>query len=175
MRWPQIGIDRKKRGKSLIEFSSLVKELIVIGVPPDWASSKNVPDNINFVGYVSDYKILSEMLSTCDGLFNPSYRDAAPKTVSQAISIGIPVLYSNTGGISEIVGNCGEPISDYEYFTGQEVIPLSFDEIKSSLKKMENNWLEYIERAYVRDNVKEYSNMLKIYEEAIKNVLSNSR
>ena len=70
------------------------------------------PDFVTCHGYIEDREKIAEILRQSDAFFNVSYRDAAPKTICQAVRCGLPVLYANSGGVGEIVNGCGVPITD---------------------------------------------------------------
>jgi len=169
-RWISVSSDwnrEEKRGKSLIDFSSLVKELIVVGRKPYWSIEKNIPKNIIFTGYIEDYKSLSDILSGCDGMFNPSHRDPSPKTVAQAVAIGLPVLYADSGGTREIVRNCGVGIYDPEYDYDSHVRELSFEHIQNGFYKMMDELEKYTENANCFNAEESYENMIGVYRKAI--------
>jgi glycosyltransferase involved in cell wall biosynthesis len=103
----------EKRPIDLLKFANLVSKydefILVIG------SSFNInhPAIINN-GYYTNYNLLNDAIHEVDAWINFSYRDAAPKTVVQAIKCGKPVLYANSGGLPELVGSFGLAINDYQ-------------------------------------------------------------
>lgn len=70
------------------------------------------PPNIYKVHYISNPYIVTMALNSCDVFLNFSINDACPKVVAQAICTGLPVLYLDSGGVSEMVGNCGIGVPD---------------------------------------------------------------
>ena len=64
------------------------------------------------VGYIDEPTKIAKVLNSCHAFLNLTYRDAATKTVPQAISCGLPVIYANSGGVSELVRSFGIPIKD---------------------------------------------------------------
>jgi glycosyltransferase involved in cell wall biosynthesis len=52
----------------------------------------------------------SEAYNSCDVIIVPSIQDNFPSVVTEALSCGIPVIGSNTGGISEVLKMFGLPI-----------------------------------------------------------------
>lgn len=131
--------DRKeKRFDDLIKFAELNPDVqfAIIG-------SVNVPSpkNMMKMGYLSEPKDIAYVLQSSDGFVNFSYRDAATKTVPQAISCGLPVLYADSGGVGEMVKNpfpdsgpdFGIPILDSHYLGVEDEVPsLNMDEVQKS-------------------------------------------
>jgi glycosyltransferase involved in cell wall biosynthesis len=105
-------IDENKNLKNLIKsLPILLKKkknikLTVIGDGPSFkqilelASSLRLDEFINFKGYVSDPGIL---LNEMDALCLPSYNEAFPLVILEAQYLGIPVVATNVGGVSESV------------------------------------------------------------------------
>lgn len=62
--------------------------------------------HVRFLGHVQDVPAL---LAVTDVLCHPSLADGVPNAIVEAMAMGIPVLASNVGGISEVVrdGECG--------------------------------------------------------------------
>jgi len=144
---------------------------VVIGKIPNWIDKKNLPSNTTSLGYMPDYKEVSKILADCDGMFNPSYKDAAPKTVAQVIAVGLPVLYADTGGAREIVRKMGIPVLDFEESPVLGVVPLSVGDMYFTLYTIENNWNKFTKKVYENDSWKDFNDMLNVYKEAINSVL----
>ncbi len=66
---------------------------------------ENYP-NIMFFGTVND-KIIGRLLKLCNFFINITYLDAAPNAVVESLCAGCPVVCSNQGGTSELVGDNG--------------------------------------------------------------------
>ena len=105
---------KEKRFNSLMEFAKMCNDtwsdeihINLIG-----ECNKNLPSNMTCFGYMETREEIAIILKKSDAFINLSYRDAAPKTVCQAIRCGLPVLYANSGGVGEIVGDFGVPIKD---------------------------------------------------------------
>ncbi len=45
-----------------------------------------------------------ELLRSCDILLHPKYNDPCPRLVAEALACGLPVVYSASGGVPEMVG-----------------------------------------------------------------------
>jgi glycosyltransferase involved in cell wall biosynthesis len=92
---------KEKRLHDILAFANVIDGILFIfGTMP---KGVNLPDNVTTWGYKSDPKIMCELLSYADAFVNFSYKDAAPKTVLQALCCGLPVLYADSGGLRELV------------------------------------------------------------------------
>lgn len=72
----------------------------------------NLPGNIKVYGYFDGLYGARHIIANCHAFLNLTWKDAATKTVCTAINCGLPVLYANSGGVSEMVGSFGVPIFD---------------------------------------------------------------
>ena len=54
---------------------------------------------------------IAAIMRGCDFLFFPSQLDPCPNTVLEAIACGLPVLYDDSGGTSELMGEAGVPLT----------------------------------------------------------------
>ena len=74
-----------------------------------------VPENITKFGYLEPDSIeFLSVIKQSSAFLNLTCKDAATKTVCQAINYGLPVLFSNSGGVSELVLDCGVGIKEEE-------------------------------------------------------------
>lgn len=62
--------------------------------------------NVHLVGHVSHAE-MSVALRSCDVFLNLSENDPCPNVVTEALASGLPVLYIDSGGVAELVGDCG--------------------------------------------------------------------
>lgn len=117
----------EKRPEELLKFANFIgiynEKILLIG-----KSNIKHPNIIN-VGYIENKKELSKTISSVDAWVNFSYRDAAPKAVLQSIKCNKPVLYADSGGLTELVKNFGVPIKDNK--------KLNFDNNNFNLKDKE--------------------------------------
>jgi glycosyltransferase involved in cell wall biosynthesis len=67
-------------------------------------------NNLLYLGHVSRRDI-ARAFRSCDVLLNLSENDPAPNVVIEALASGLPVLYRDSGGVSELVGDCGVPVT----------------------------------------------------------------
>jgi glycosyltransferase involved in cell wall biosynthesis len=70
--------------------------------------------NIIHLGHLSREGI-AEAFRSCDLFLNLSENDPCPNVVLEALASGLPVLYRDSGGVPELVGDCGLPV-DIETF-----------------------------------------------------------
>lgn len=139
---------KEKRFDSLMELAKMIPEtLYLVG-----ECEMEVPANVIKLGYISDYEQMSKILQESDAYINLSYRDAAPKLVCQAVACGLPILYADSGGLSEIV-KYGFSIKDEkEIFFADDVAQLNTNDILQSyneLKKYPKNKISDVNTNYL--------------------------
>lgn len=62
--------------------------------------------NVDVLGHLNRTD-LSAALRSCDAFVNMSENDPCPNVVTEALASGLPVLYKDSGGVAELVGECG--------------------------------------------------------------------
>jgi glycosyltransferase involved in cell wall biosynthesis len=72
----------------------------------------DLPDlsNIHLLGHLGRTELASAMRA-CDLFLHLAENDPCPNVVLEALASGLPVLYKNSGGTPELVGECGIPIT----------------------------------------------------------------
>lgn len=164
----------EKRYNAIVSLADYIEEdIYLIGAIP---FSYEIPDNIKSFGYMTDYKKISNILNRTDAFINLSYMDAAPKCVCQAVACGLPVLYANSGGVKEIVGENGIPIVDKkEIEFGDKPESLSLINMYSAYRKMKTHHKSLVKKMkdtkkdYVNDCLQKYADILQsTYEEYYK-------
>ena len=65
--------------------------------------------NLHGLGY-ADWDTLPKVLRSCDVFIILAEHEACPNVVLEAMASGAPVLYRNSGGTAELVGECGRAI-----------------------------------------------------------------
>ena len=58
-----------------------------------------------------DRQTMAETLRSCDVFLNLSENDPCPNVVLEALASGLPVLYKPSGGVPELVGECGAAVN----------------------------------------------------------------
>jgi glycosyltransferase involved in cell wall biosynthesis len=96
------------------------------------------------------------LLSTIDLVVVPSNQDNSPSVIGEALSVGVPVIGSDAGGIPEVLRNFEMPV-----FPAGDV---------EKLTQLITSWKPQIERMTIREKaVKEFSEevvgreMLNVY------------
>ncbi|MBI3031155.1 MAG: glycosyltransferase family 4 protein [Candidatus Rokubacteria bacterium] len=65
--------------------------------------------NLHFLGY-ADRDALPRLLRSCDVFLMLAENEACPNVVLEAMASGLPVLYRDSGGTPELVGDCGRAV-----------------------------------------------------------------
>ena len=136
----------EKRLNDLIRFAEVNPEVqfLIIGTV-----EQELPTNFLKIGYLDKPEDVAYILNSADGFVNLSYRDAATKTVPQAISCGLPVLYADSGGVKEMVKNpfpdsgpdFGIAIPDRQCLDAEaEVPPLNMHDVQEAFSKFSQNF-----------------------------------
>lgn len=68
------------------------------------AERHGVRRHVRFVGRYSPSQVV-DVFSQADILLHPTYNDPCPNVVLEAMSCGLPIVYSASGGTSELVGS----------------------------------------------------------------------
>ncbi|MBL4288158.1 glycosyltransferase [Vibrio fluvialis] len=94
--------------KSLYEAISMIKEPVVLEIVGGLLNSEieelmNVNPHVIQRGIISERKKLFKWLNSLDVYIQPSYTEGLPRSIIEAMSVGLPVLGSNVGGIPELV------------------------------------------------------------------------
>ena len=140
-------------------------ELTFAGDGPDVDYYKKMADEkgvkAEFVGFI-DKKQLHELLATSDFFLFPSKSEGLPKVLIEAMSVSVPCVASNVGGIPELLPN--ESVFDSYDVDGmtRRIKELAFDKemyIKDA-RLMYNTALEY-ESSVLAERRKSFYNKLK--------------
>lgn len=120
----------------------------------------NIPDlaNLHKLG-VLDRDDLASVYRSCQLLLTFSKNEACPNHVIEALASGLPVLFEDSGAMSEVIGDCGAPVTI-------ENFPYQFDEILRLLPDLSTKARE---RAIQRHHPKQ---IFPEYIEAIQDALS---
>lgn len=126
--------------------------------------------NVHFLGFLNEDQIMSE-LQISDLFVLPSFVEGVPVSVMEAMAVGVPVIATNVGGTSELVGSetgilvrpadpkalaeaIGRMIDDYEFrkrvsALGRQKVEAEFD-VDKECKKLCTYLLESCGRASLR-------------------------
>lgn len=156
----------EKRLNSIRDFAKNIKEKIyLIG-----KCNKEIPKNIINCGYCNENNI-NKILEKSDAFVNFSYKDAGSKTVLQAVSKGLPVLFADSGGVKELVYS-GIGVPDNKKYIFENKIPkLTFDNIEPyySLFKEQFSNLSKKGREYNNNYQKTIGEYFKVIREVYNN------
>ncbi|HUQ86853.1 MAG TPA: glycosyltransferase family 4 protein [Vicinamibacterales bacterium] len=78
-----------------------------------YARERGVLERIEFVGPYTQRQA-PEIYRRADILIHTKYNDPCPAVVVEAMACGLPVAYSATGGVPELVGDAGVGVPDVE-------------------------------------------------------------
>ena len=163
----------EKRLADIIRFAKISGEQIqLIGSMSDSVKA-SIPDNVLSLGYNTDNEKTCRQLNEASAFLNFSYKDAAPKTVLQGLCCGLPVFYANSGGLQELVGECGVGISDGDYKNRfEERCPmLDLDDVMEMWAVFKSSCRKLQELTSVRDNEDKFRVMLEQYFGQIKRLV----
>jgi glycosyltransferase involved in cell wall biosynthesis len=119
--------------KNIAKDESKIK-LTVVGDGPDLQDlieqSKTLPpDQVNFTGHLSSQQ-LEDMYRGADALMLPSYREAFPYAVIEAMRAGVPIISTGEGALDSLV---------QDGITGFKVQPRDVDSITKAIKRVMGN------------------------------------
>jgi glycosyltransferase involved in cell wall biosynthesis len=108
------GIGKKQRLDILFEKAkeSLDETFLLVGRHQESEFDFNLR-NVKLLGRKSRNR-LPRLMRKMKILFYPSQNDPCPNTAIEAILSGVPVCYNTPGGTSEVVKDCGVPLSGYQ-------------------------------------------------------------
>ncbi len=128
----------EKRLDSLLEFiSNIPQKLYLLG-----KCKEDVPNNVVTIEKFDDVT-LHKILMESQVMIDLSYKDFSSYYVSKAIASGIPIIYTDSGGLSEIV-QFGVIIDDSQEIEKYSHIPsidkmrlmIAFNEIRTNFKSL---------------------------------------
>jgi len=163
---------KEKRFDDLVRFAeaNLDVQFVLIG-----KVDTQLPSNMMKMGYLSEPKDIAYILQSSDGFVNLSYRDGATKTIPQAIGCGVPVLYADSGGVSDMVNSpdFGVAIPDNKCLLVEDNVPqLSLEDMQTSFSKFRSNLDMMRKSLRTFDGKLAFRKMLDGYFEAINSVVN---
>lgn len=69
----------------------------------EWSHKYNVVDSVTYLGPYEQEEAVS-IYQQCDLLIHSKYNDPCPRVVVEAMACGLPIVYSDSGGVPELVG-----------------------------------------------------------------------
>jgi glycosyltransferase involved in cell wall biosynthesis len=159
----------EKRLNDLIKFAEALPNIqfLIIG-----EVEQSLPSNFIKVGYLKNPRDIAKHLNMADAFINLTYRDAATKTIPQAISCGLPVLYANSGGVKEMVNGFGIEIEDSQCVGYEDEIPsLNLDHMLEKYNFFRRCEFDLKQKLDVFDSKLKFTKMLEAYFNAITYVI----
>lgn len=105
-------------------------EFLLCGNFPD---APSLP-NIRSLG-VLDRAALAETLRSSDALLTFSQNEACPNHVLEALASGLPILYSDSGAMNEVIGDCGVPVSVENFSAGLKKVLTDHERLSSMARE----------------------------------------
>lgn len=109
----------EKRFDAICKIARADERMLLIGAPP----KTPLPKNMTSLGYVQSQREMAQIMRKADAMACMAFRDAAPKTVAQGLSCGLPVLFANSGGLPELVSNAGVSVGEPDAHSFYDSIP----------------------------------------------------
>jgi glycosyltransferase involved in cell wall biosynthesis len=97
---------------------------VLCGRYPDLAPLPNVKQ----LGHL-DPEALAEAFRGCDAYLHLAQNDPCPNVVIEALASGLPVLHVASGGVPELVGDCGLPVTLESFGRQLETVMAHRDEL----------------------------------------------
>ncbi len=144
----------EKRLNSLLELSRIIDKNDVIRLIG--RCDIDLPKNIIKIGYLSDQKQMNNFISTSDAFLSLYFRDAGSKTTCQAVNCHLPVLYSNSGGLPELVQTNGVQLEDHKIIDFLSYVPeLSVLDLHNKYKLLKKYYKSIMDKYQERENYQE--------------------
>ncbi|PAE25789.1 glycosyltransferase family 4 protein [Bacillus sp. 7894-2] len=161
-------IDKNKNLINVIHASKLLVDkgyqvsLHVLGDGPmeekckELCNTLGVSNNVTFYGYVNDKELISSIMDKSDVLVLPSFRETFGLVYIEAMTRGLPVIYSKGQGIDGLFNSgmeVGFPVNPYEKLSIVESIQniiLRYDELSQNCIKesLPFSWVKTADKYY---------------------------
>lgn len=143
--------------------------------------------NKDWVSIFPTYKIytkeLSKNLISCDAYIHYAQLDPCPNLVLEALSHGLPIIGCNSGGVPDIIKDCGEILAienpknfKYQNFNFEYGLkPPKKEELFNAILKIKKNYKFYSEN--IRNNFRKTfssENSVSSYYKLLKNLTFNN-
>ena len=158
---------KEKRLSEVIKFAEMFPEDLIMLIGK---CEELVPKNVIRMGYLeTNSEYFKRIITVPTAFLNLTCKDAATKTVCLSINYGIPVLYANSGGVGELVGNCGQSIKELDNIEFLDYIPnLDEQDIRNGYEKFidnydtfEHNILEKLSQKPLEESLSQYFNNIR--------------
>ena len=138
-----------KRLNTIIELSKIIDKgdiIRLIGY-----CDIDLPKNIDKIGYISNYRQKSELISSSDVFLALFHKCAGSKVTCQAVSCELPILFTDSGGVPEIVKGNGVIVNDDNEIKFIDEVPdLDINHLYNKYKMIKRN-CRYFPSLYSRN------------------------
>jgi glycosyltransferase involved in cell wall biosynthesis len=139
-------IESTLKGFSMAVNNGLNAKLIIAGGIDNKAyaqaralvESLNVKERVIFSGAYTQAQA-PEIYRKADAYITTTHQDNCPNAVIEALSCGLPVVYSNTGGVPELVGNDAGIALECEESWGHSQVPEALNICNGMLEVVKNH------------------------------------
>ena len=133
--------DKRKGLNDFLKLSKILSnDYVIVLIGLSKKQIKLLPNNIIGITRTENQQELSNIYSTSDILFNPTYEDNYPTVNLEAIACGTPVLSYNTGGSVEFTDFIEDNID--KYIISKEKANKDINYVKDKIDNIINNTFE---------------------------------
>ena len=118
--------DKIKGGQHVIEMSKRCQDIDFLVVGSEAKAGMDIPNNIKFLGRISDQRALAKLYSNADVCLLTSLRETFSMVIAESLCCGTPVVGFKAGGPESIA------LKEYSDFVNQN----DDDSLEESLRKM---------------------------------------
>jgi glycosyltransferase involved in cell wall biosynthesis len=98
--------------------------------------------NVRYMGLVPNHE-LPGVLGGCHVYMHLAENDPCPNVVIEALSTGLPVLYRDSGGTPELVGDCGCAVTAKTFRTQLDKVVSSLEEMRAMARARALSHFDY--------------------------------
>jgi glycosyltransferase involved in cell wall biosynthesis len=98
--------------------------------------------NVHYMGLVPNHE-LPEVLGGCHLYMHLAENDPCPNVVIEALSTGLPVLYKDSGGTPELVGDCGYAVTTANFSTQLDKLLSRLEEMRAMARQRALSCFDY--------------------------------
>ena len=130
---------------------------------------EELPENIIKYGYIDDRTEMCNLISMCDAFISPFFRDAGSKVTCQAVKCKLPILYTSSGGLPELVNGNGVMINDFNRMCFLKNVPsIRIDNVINGVLELKDNYNYIVENYKERESYeKTISDYFKIMKKSV--------
>ena len=100
--------NRRKGFATLASLSKVPRTQVVFA--GNWCPEVD-PERVELAGVLRSHE-LAELMRTAHALVHAAWNEPCSNTIVEAMACGLPVVYRDSGGNAELVGECGVPFAD---------------------------------------------------------------